>query len=157
MGIYHQGGVTPAQIWLGQQDDSLGLEEVLWWRTYSPPVWLLGGNNITTTDLMGAPFEEVIKSIDAGLGGCGDQGQAIGLVAPASSMELDAWIQREDGVRSGKEQGLVFNEIWRYRRHLNLDDLDVGEEGIGGTLGRVVGRRGLVIWSIRRACNKSVS
>ena len=157
MGIYHQGGVIPAQIWLGQQNDSLGFEEVLWWRTYSPPVWLLGGNNITTTDLMGMPFEEAMKVVDVGVGGCGDQRHAIGLVAPASSVELDPWIQRKDGSRGGKEQGLVFREIWRYRRHLNLDDLDVGEEGIGGTLRRVVGRRGLVIWSVRRACSVGVT
>lgn len=43
-------------------------------------------------------------------------------------------------------------EIWRYDQHLNLDDLDVGEEGVISTLKRVVGRRGLVIWKLRKIC-----
>ena len=153
MGIYHQGGVIPAQIWLGQQNESLGISEVLWWRTYSPPVWLLGGNNITTTDLMGMPFEEMMKRIDAGVGGCGEQAQALGLVAPASSTELDTWTLGKGELRARKKRSLRFEELWRYRRHLNLDDLDIGEEGVGGTLKRVVGRRGLVVWSVRRTCD----
>ena len=145
MGIYHQGGVVPAQIWLGKQGESLGLEEVLWWRTYSPPVWLLGGNNITTTDLMGLPFEQLMERIDTSVGGCSVPRKSIGLVAPRSSLELDPWTQgRRD---------LVFGEMWRYTRHLNLDDLDIGEEGISRTLRRVIGRRGLVIWNAQRRCD----
>lgn len=155
MGIYHQGGVIPAQIWLGQQDKSLGVGEVLWWRTYSPPVWLLGGNdyNITTTDLMGMPFDDMKSRVDAGVGRCGEQGPALGLVAPASSTELDVWTQGKRDFEGRREGGLVFEEVWRYGRHLNLDDLDVGEEGLRGTLERVVGRRGLVVWSVRRECH----
>ena len=145
MGIYHQGGVIPAQIWLGEQE-SLGLTEVLWWRTYSPPVWLLGGNNLTTTDLMGMDFEKLNEVMDAKVTDCGDF--ALGLVAPASSMELDTW---KDG--NGDER-FVLEELWRHTRHLNLDDLDVGGEGILGTLKRVVGRRGLVIWRVIRKCER---
>lgn len=160
MGVYHQGGVIPAQIWLGEQD-SLGLSEVLWWRTYSPPIWLLGGNNLTTTDLMGMDFERLRGVVDAKVGGCGDVG--LGLVAPASSVELDAWKEggREDGGwEEGKEGPKVerkegeytLEEVWRYERHLNLDDLDFGGEGVWGTVMRVVGRRGLVVWRVGRRC-----
>ena len=158
MGIYHQGGVIPAQIWLGQQNDSLDFQEVFWWRTYSPPVWLLGGNNITTTDLMGMPFEDVMRKVYAGLGSCAEQEKAIGLVAPAASIELDPWTEsRGDGLWSAKEEGLVFEGLWRYRRHLNLDDIDIGGEGVGGTIRRVVGRRGLVVWSVKRRCNDGLA
>ena len=153
MGIYHQGGVIPAQIWLGQQNESLGISEVLWWRTYSPPVWLLGGKNITTTDLMGMPFGDMMTRVDAGVGGCGEQEQALGLVAPASSTELDTWISGKGELGASRAGSLRFEELWRYRRHLNLDDLDIGEEGIWVTSKRVVGRRGLVVWSVRRSCN----
>ena len=143
MGVYHQGGVVPAQIWLGEQGN-MGLTEVLWWRTYSPPVWLLGGNNVTTTDLMGMSFEKLNKVVDSKVRDCGDTG--LGLAAPASSTELDLWKDR-NGV--GK---YTLEELWRYKRHLNLDDLDIGSEGVLGTLKRVVGRRGLVVWKVVREC-----
>ncbi len=147
MGIYHQGGVIPAQIWLGEQEN-LGLTEVLWWRTYSPPIWLLGGNNLTTTDLMGMDFASFTGIVDSHAGGCRDVG--LGLVAPASSVELDAW---KEGGREGAQEGeFVLEEVWRYGRHLNLDDLDVGGEGVWGTVRRVVGRRGLVVWRVGRRC-----
>ena len=143
MGVYHQGGVIPAQIWLGEQEN-MGLTEVLWWRTYSPPVWLLGGNNVTTTDLMGMSFEKLDRVLDSKIKGCGDRG--LGLAAPASSMELDLW---KDGVGDGK---YTLEELWRYKRHLNLDDLDIGSEGVLETLKRVVGRRWLVVWRVMREC-----
>ncbi|KAK3169431.1 hypothetical protein OEA41_008814 [Lepraria neglecta] len=144
MGIYHQGGVVPAQAWLGQQKE-LGahMQEVMWWRTYSPPVWLMDHNPIRTTDLMGMPFIEMQNKIDTALGKECNTNKSIGLVAPFSSAELDAsWAERD----------LVLEEIWRYGRHLNLDDLEFGEEGVLGTLRRVVGRRGLVVRRVRRIC-----
>ena len=62
-------------------------------------------------------------------------------------MEIDPWI-----AKSAEDQVFTFEEIWRYHQHLNLDDLDIGKEGVWGTLGRVIGRRGLVVWKIRRLC-----
>jgi GPI mannosyltransferase 4 len=46
--------------------------------------------------------------------------------------------------------GMRSLEMWR--KHINLDDLDIGEEGIVGTLRRVWGRRGLAIWRVERIC-----
>ena len=58
-------------------------------------------------------------------------------------MELDEqWTDRD----------IVMEEVWRWSRHLNLDDLDVGREGVWGTVRRVVGRRGLVVRRVRRVC-----
>ena len=149
MGIYHQGGVVPAQIWLGQQCQfGTGMvEEVLWWRTYSPPIWLLDHSLIQTKDLRGIPFTSLQTEIEAALGSGCNSNKSIGLVAPRSSTEMDPWI-----AKSAEDQTSAFEELWRYNRHLNLDDLDVWTEGIWETLGRVVGRRGLVVWKIKRLC-----
>ena len=148
MGIYHQGGVVPAQLWLGQQKElSASMQEVLWWRTYSPPIWLLDHNPIETTDLMGIPFASLQMHVETAVGSECNTNKSIGLVAPYSSLEIDTWI-----AESAKGQTLAFEEIWRYSRHLNLDDLDVGEEGIWGTLRRVVGRRGLIVWKVKSSC-----
>ena len=39
-----------------------------------------------------------------------------------------------------------------FRRHVNLDDLDFGDDGVVETLKRVVGRRGLGLWRVERIC-----
>lgn len=148
MGIYHQGGVIPAQIWLGEQK-SLGLTEVLWWRTYSPPVWLLGGANITTTDLMGMDYSQMLQLVESKSAGCWDsksKTSALGLVAPLSSLELEDWDPRGNG--------RMVKELLRYfPAHVNLDDLDIGGKGALRELRRVFGRRGLAIWKVRRNCD----
>ncbi|CAD6592277.1 MAG: alpha 1,2 mannosyltransferase [Alectoria sarmentosa] len=148
MGTYHQGGVVPAQIWLGQQS-KLGatMVEILWWRTYSPPIWLLDHSPIRTTDLMGISFASVQMQVETALGSECDANQSVGFVAPYSSREMDDWI-----VKSAENEALAFEEIWRYGQHVNLDDLDIEGEGIWGTLGRVVGRRGLVVWKVSKVC-----
>ncbi|KAA6412241.1 MAG: gpi mannosyltransferase 4 [Lasallia pustulata] len=157
MGVYHQGGVVPMQIWLGQQQRGRGALEgvsaVLWWRTYSPPVWLIDGNGgeggLQTVDLMGVAVEEVMRVLERSVGGCGkgQEGKGVVLVAPRSSVELDRWT----GADGAGEW--VFEELWFYRRHLNLDDLDFGGDGVRATVKRVVGRRGLMAWKIKSNCN----
>lgn len=119
--------------------------EIFWWRTYSPPVWLLDGNRLKVTDLMGIDMEDMINRLRVGIGeSCHEPG--VGLVAPKSSTGLDAWTE---GAGDG---ALVFEELWTYRRHVGLDDLDWGGEGVWQTLSRVVGRRGLTVWRVGRRC-----
>lgn len=147
IGVYHQGGVVPVQIWLGTQHNS-SLSEVFWWRTYSPPVWLLDGNRLEVTDLMGLDVKQMIARLDTALrDGCD---LSVGLVAPRSSTELDHWTA--GGKTKGKGGELVFEHVWTYTAHVGLDDLDFPGEGVRGTLERVVGRRGLTVWSVRRRC-----
>lgn len=144
MGIYHQGGVVPAQLWLGeQQQPAPEMAKVFWWRTYSPPVWLLGGKELLTVDLMGAKAEMMNRVLGAIDDHTGDERRTVGLVAPRSSVELDAWIEKT-------KHRVVFEQVWMSKNHLNLDDLDIEEDGVGGTIERVVGMRGLVIWKVSR-------
>ena len=96
---------------------------------------------------MGIPFASLQTLLETALGSGCNTNKSVGLVAPYSSIEMDSWI-----ATSAKDQTFAFEEIWRYGRHLNLDDLDLGEEGALGTLGRVVGRRGLIVWRVRRLC-----
>ena len=39
-----------------------------------------------------------------------------------------------------------------FRKHVNLDDMDFGDDGVVETLRRVVGRRGLGVWRVERIC-----
>lgn len=112
-------------------------------------MWLLGGQEIVTVDLMGMNASEMRQRLTLAMGDCEQQGSpSVGLVAPTSSVELDIWMEET-------RQDLQVELLWMTKRHLNLDDLDLEEDGIRGTLSRVVGRRGLAIWKISRVCADS--
>ncbi|MCJ1418223.1 alpha 1,2 mannosyltransferase [Xylographa parallela] len=162
IGVYHQGGIVPMQLHLGALDTSALTPPlapnttVLWWRTYSPPIWLLDGSALQTVDLMGTPFPQLLGTIANYTGSCGggrggeealaaDSLQDVLVVAPRSSPELDLY-------REGQVPGMRWEEVWTAWRHLNLDDMDWGEDGVTGTLGRVIGRRGLTAWRVGRVC-----
>lgn len=154
MGIYHQGGIIPTQIAIPNLVNTYSAPgttsaTVFWWKTYPAPRYLLGSPNTTiidTVDLMGVPPTEVVARVDSNVPQChqlfGRKGLETFLVAPLSAPSID-WLAN----------GLGAEKIWTYRRHINLDDLDIGEDGILGTLSRVVGRRGISVWKMGRACD----
>ncbi|KAJ5728060.1 GPI mannosyltransferase 4 [Penicillium malachiteum] len=162
MGVYHQGGVVPAQLAMRSIVESNTAAQgihthpdatVFWWKTYSPPHWLLGpeqGNHtgqIETLDLMGIPGLDMIHQLDSAVPSC-PFSSPVYLVAPTSATFLDTYTSLSDH----HEPNLQLYRLWSYRKHLNLDDLDFGEDGILDTLKRVIGRRGLGVWSVRRRC-----
>jgi len=140
MGVYHQGGVTEAQAYVRSQPD---ISQALWWKTYSPPTWILGDRNeeIVTVDLMGLGKPLLSDRICASVG---QKTNAV-LIAPRSATFLDQFRVAEDPATSG----LQLTERWSVRNHLNFDDMDFGDDGILPTIGRVVGRRGLVVFDVR--------
>lgn len=143
MGVYHQGGVIPTQLAI--RDIIPTPATVFWWKTYSPPLWLLGNDSqITTHDLMGSPGAEMIGRLEQSVPKCGIPSEVF-LVAPTSADFLDSFAVE-------RASSLQLHPLWSYRKHLNLDDLDFGEDGILPTLKRVVGRRGLGVWAVRRSC-----
>ena len=156
MGIYHQGGVVPTQIFMSRQPDAT---TAIWWKTYSPPIWLLNGKNevLNTRDVMGMPGDTLMEQLLA-VATCDTpadrrnseylkEKNGTYLIAPLSSSFLDPYLPNK-GL-----DGLRFREVWRYRQHLNLDDLDWGEDGVWNTLSRVVGRRGIAAWRVTKSCN----
>ncbi|KAG2412702.1 hypothetical protein HFD88_010259 [Aspergillus terreus] len=171
MGVYHQGGVIPAQLALpsiistntlasvavaaGQQPPAVSAT-VLWWKTYSPPRWLLGDNSsvpldIHTRDLMGIHGPDMADELERLVPSCDAHAAAdhhldqVYVVAPRSATFLDQYTP------SRAPSQLELHELWSYSKHLNLDDLDFGSDGVVATLRRAVGRRGLVVWEARRA------
>lgn len=72
--------------------------------------------------------------------------RSVYLIAPRSAYFLKPFIGE-----NAKEE-IRLDEVWSYSKHLNLDDLDFGDEGVWKTLGRVVGDRGLVVWRVGREC-----
>ena len=165
MGVYHQGGVVPAQLAMRSIIDSntaaQGIKShpdatVFWWKTYSPPHWLSGPNEgnhtgqIDTLDLMGIPGLDMIQNLDAAVPRCSSS-SPVYLVAPTSATFLDDYTS-PSSLAAPHTPNLQLYRLWSYRKHLNLDDLDFGDDGVLNTLKRVIGRRGLGVWSVRRAC-----
>ena len=155
MGIYHQGGIVPGQVFMSKQPDATN---AIWWKTYTPPIWLLDGKNevLKTKDVMGLKGDALLQQLND-LATCDTpadrrnqeylkEKNGTYLIAPASATWLDPYLSNK-GL-----QGLRFREVWRYRKHLNLDDLDFGDDGVWNTLSRVIGRRGLVAWRITKSC-----
>ncbi|POR34850.1 GPI mannosyltransferase 4 [Tolypocladium paradoxum] len=155
MGTYHQGGIVPGQVFMSNQPDAT---QAIWWKTYTPPIWLLNGKNevLQTKDVMGLKGEVLLEQLME-LATCDTpadrrnqeylkEKNGTYLIAPASATWLDPYLSNK-GL-----QGLRFREVWRYRKHLNLDDLDFGDDGIWNTLSRVIGRRGLVAWRVTKSC-----
>lgn len=155
MGSYHQGGIVPGQVFLSTQPDATN---AVWWKTYTPPIWLLNGKNkvLQTRDVMGMKGETLLEHLTE-LATCDTpadrrnqeylkEKNGTYLIAPASATWLDPYLPNK-GL-----DGLRFREVWRHTKHLNLDDLDFGEDGVWNTLTRVVGRRGLVAWRVTKSC-----
>ncbi|KAE8382091.1 Alg9-like mannosyltransferase family-domain-containing protein [Aspergillus bertholletiae] len=171
MGVYHQGGVIPAQIAMPSIVSASGVESsdvfpgggpgisatVIWWKTYSPPLWLLGTNNnssiyIETQDLMGVPGPDLINELEKLLLPCNfdepKQADSVFVVAPKSAAFLDRYTSLSSP--SSVSSALELQELWSYGKHINLDDLDFGTDGVYSTLRRVIGRRGLAVWRAKR-------
>ncbi|KAH5645094.1 mannosyltransferase [Parastagonospora nodorum] len=152
MGVYHQGGIVPAQMHIAKTNEVVS--NAFWWKTYSPPIWLLNGKNenLTTVDLMGMPREEMLEKVKAVLPPCRTRAPpqlghgATYLITPRS-----ANIQHSYRDNNTKEE-ITMYEVWGYRKHLNLDDMDFENDGVWGTLTRVVGNRGIVIWRVSKNC-----
>lgn len=165
MGVYHQGGVVPAQLAMRSIVENNAAAQgikshpdatVFWWKTYSPPHWLLGaqqGNHtgqIDTLDLMGIPGLEMIQQLETAVPSCPNS-SPVYLVAPSSATFLDQY-SSPSSLSTPHSPNLQLYRLWSYSQHLNLDDLDFGDDGVLETLNRVIGRRGLGVWSVRRAC-----
>ena len=152
MGIYHQGGIIPVQMQLAKTDETVS--HAFWWKTYIPPTWLLNGKNeeLKTVDLMGMPGDEMIEQVSAVLPTCRTRRPpkldraAVYLIAPQSAYFL---LPYQDPT---KHKNISLEHVWSYKRHLNLDDMDIPEDGFWKTMGRVVGDRGLTVWRVTRDC-----
>ncbi|CCU76649.1 GPI mannosyltransferase/alpha 1,2-mannosyltransferase [Blumeria hordei DH14] len=157
MGVYHQGGVVPTQVFLSKQPDAT---HAVWWKTYSPPIWLLDGKNevLKTHEKMGMDGDVMLRDLRA-LATCREnlnstnptpKKEGVYLVAPLSALFLEDYIAKQES------EYLYFQEVWHYKRHLNLDDLDFDSDGLWPTIKRVVGRRGISAWKVTTDCNESI-
>ena len=161
-GAYHQAGVLPAQRFLERYTqapttNSTNLSHIFWWKTYPPPTWLDGNlpATVKVTDWMGLENDKLIGQIYNDLECELDRPGVTGLlVAPWSATFLDKYLEAGHSNRYGSKYGATIRleELWRTRQHIGLDDLDWGQDGVWKTLRRVLGRRGLVAWGVRKKC-----
>lgn len=132
MGIFHQGGVIPVLDHFQELNNISDIKYVqVWWRTYSPPTWMLGLKNNTletltlsqeypTTfnieknyviDAMGADNTTLVNTLQD-LRELNLQ-HTIYLITPSASFNVDL-----------NEVSNTFQELWSYKYHLDMDHLD---------------------------------
>ncbi|KAK6592191.1 gpi mannosyltransferase 4 [Botrytis cinerea] len=105
---------------------------------------------LDTHDLMGIRGELMIEEISK-LATClpksGEElTEATYLIAPTSATFLDKY--------TANQTDLYFEEIFTYKQHLNLDDMDFGDDGFWSTITRVVERRGIAAWRVTMNCQE---
>lgn len=99
--------------------------------------------------------EEVLSRLDC-LDGVDSEKPGLGrklLVAPMSAQALDSAIFVSETAEKGKQRnllGFTLSRVYTYPRHLNLDDMDFGDDGFVPTIERVIGRRGIAVYEVRK-------
>lgn len=133
--------MVPTQVYLGSLPPAPTSTTAVWWKTYSPPTWLLGAkdDSLITVDLMGSSLDELIETVKP-LADCSRKNY---LIAPMSATALDQFVSA-----NSPSQPFTLEKKWEYMNHLNLDDMDFASDGVLPTIQRVVGRRGLAVWRI---------
>ncbi|KAJ9495766.1 alpha 1,2 mannosyltransferase [Exophiala xenobiotica] len=151
--------------------------EVFWWKTYPPPNFLLGTEprhpltnsslNISTVPLMGFPQSELVFMLMQHMPTCDPslierlilhkEKTDVFVVAPLAAWRLEATEPPSSNFSFSvafniPPAELIMTNIFTYRQHINLDDMDFGDDGVLPTLQRVIGRRGLGVWKVDRIC-----
>ena len=203
MGTYHQGGIIPAQLALPSLiQTSLNTThsnahniEVFYWKTYPPPLYLLGGAaetyssklnatithihahthprtnaslNISTVPLMGMSQPDLVFMLMQHFPTCDpsliqrltphEEPTDVFVAAPFSAWRLPEMPDFNPAnfsfsiAHDHPRAHLSMTNIATFKNHINLDDMDVGEDGLWETVKRVVGRRGLGVWRVGRIC-----
>ncbi|KAK5090073.1 alpha 1,2 mannosyltransferase [Lithohypha guttulata] len=135
--------------------------------------------DVTTDPLLGANRTTLLNSLTANLDSCESRGSMLHkftsaissdnphqviLVAPFSAFRFDSEAtippisnftfvlpdSHSPNDRTGN--GLRLTHLTTFRKHINLDDMDFGDDGILATLKRVVGLRGLGVWRVTAEC-----
>lgn len=130
MGVLHQGGVVPAVEYFHELHGN-GVAQV-WWRTYSPPTWMLGDRESSTqfiavnddkwsftldfskqnrvVDTMGLDLDKLLD--------------VIGVVKAASSK---TYIIAPVASFKKNLDSLAHEQVWQHMLHLDMDHLDFGD------------------------------
>lgn len=132
MGIFHQGGVVPAlnHIYSNQERLTEDTHVYIWWRTYSPPTWLLGDRKyeFEFTDIEDSAFihnekkstkKKIIAdakgssyaALHANIESFKKKHNKVFIVSPVASFNIH-------------NDFTHINITWSYSRHIGLDHLD---------------------------------
>lgn len=136
-GVAHQGGVVPALDHLRTTTAANSVNYQIWWRTYSPPTWILGDTTNSTQvltrwdeglsqaldksktnyvfDAMGADYS-VVEELLRQIGQKADL--KVSLITTESSFNYFNHSRSQD-------IKMNFNQTWSYDYHLDFDHLDI--------------------------------
>lgn len=158
MGVLHQGGVIPVQNYIAENLENA--TTVIWWKTYSPPTWLLGDMNevCKTVDLMGAKQDVVFLELELEKGRCpSGEGATSGGMVKETYLVAPLATGIETEMNGIAQRGFNLRQVWLYRNHLGFDDLDFDfkKDGAIGAVTKVWDSRGLGVWRVEDQTHES--
>lgn len=137
MGVLHQGGVIPVLDHFHTSPSLLsndGTSAQIWWRTYSPPSWILGNKNntlsiITSTSESPTPVDLDTKRSQLLIDTMGSDFEYVqGLVneLQESGVSRIYLITPIASYLTSVSEPAKYRSVWNYTLHLDLDHLDFG-------------------------------
>lgn len=161
MGVFHQGGVIPAldyfhdSLFKNANSPSNQITIQIWWRTYSPPTWMLGDSNNSTQyitisdenlnystdssksnfifDTMGTDFDKVQKLIEDLKSEKENSGTFStffnSIISTKSTQSRKLYLIAPTSSFNLNFQNLTldFDNVWNYNYHLDLDHLSLND------------------------------
>ena len=123
MGVLHQGGVVPALDHLRPLPPLLAL---VWWRTYSPPTWILGSDTVeVVTSTEGTPFLPLAPLLVDTMGTSYLHVQTV--VSQLERLGVDVYLVTPVASFATVVDRDRYARVWWYRYHLDMDHLDWGD------------------------------
>ncbi|PRT55237.1 GPI mannosyltransferase 4 [Wickerhamiella sorbophila] len=138
LGVYHQGGVIPAQTELRKYPLP---STVIWWKTYVPPLWLTGlqHDEVKYVSVEKSGVESVSTALEPA-----NKSMVVIDVQGLSQDVFDDVLSRTSGTTyvvaplgSKVEKGEL---IWKHNQHISFDN--------GGLFSSM---RGLGIWEVKKS------
>lgn len=130
MGVFHQGGVVPALdfIYTNPRFNTLGTA-FIWWRTYSPPTWMLnekeGDLQIISLDNETEDSIDFESNAKLSLDAMGMEIGKLNKIINQVSTQYDK-VYVISPVASFKQSfnTSLYQEVWNYSYHMDMDHLN---------------------------------
>lgn len=163
MGTFHQGGIVPAQTEFSERLSFA--ENVIWWKTYSPPIWILGkphgsvnvispdsdtnDDNVRFApiyrDYVEAPNRDELMTIVDLMGAPETVVSDVLAMSPASLTYFVApsSLVKKSPVLNQLVKNNYLTQVWFTYTHISLDNIDWSDLGASAP--------GLAIWKLDKS------
>lgn len=126
MGLFHQGGVIPVLEYSRQKFVANNEDFVqIWWRTYTPPSWILGSKDCKTVQLKDFNNSIIQRHDDLLIDSMGaDSSEIEGLISSLRNANKKAFLVAPIASINCEFNNENLKLVWLYYYHVDLDHLN---------------------------------